>query len=180
MTMDGTGPAQTARAEAESVFSSPIQATLSFLRIGGGGNNTPELQAYGGRATGPSLIAERGIPEWYIPEEHTRNTARLIAAAARNSGFDLIDLVEYAGGRAYADGGTSGDGSVSWGDLNENGGAGSGSSGDTFEIEYSPVIHADNADGVGRALQQDKERLRKMLEKLLEEKEMYESMVSYA
>ncbi len=179
--MDGTAPAQTARTEAESVFSSPIQATLSFLRVGGGsgGGNTLEEQAYGGRATGPSLIAERGVPEWYIPEEHTPNTAKLIAAAARNSGFDLTELVEYGGGRAYADGGTSGDGSL-WSDLNENGGAGSGSSGDTFEIEYSPVIHADNADGVGRALQQDKERLRKMLEKLLEEKEMYESMVSYA
>ena len=91
----------------------------------------------------------------------------------------------------FADGGVTGDsdwnGASSasvWGDEASGTGTASaggdgGGEGEGLTIQYSPVIHADNAEGVDRVLRADKERLRKMLEDLLEERELYESVVKY-
>ena len=74
----------------------------------GGSFRTFALKAKGGRETRPSIFAEAGIPEWYIPEEHTDNTLDLVLAAAYGSGFSILDLAERAGARLFADGGTDG------------------------------------------------------------------------
>ena len=57
--------------------------------------------AKGGRADEESVFGEAG-PEWAIPEEHTSNTANLIAQATKASGFTLEEL---AGMDLYAVGG---------------------------------------------------------------------------
>ncbi|MBQ9252241.1 MAG: phage tail tape measure protein [Clostridia bacterium] len=145
-------------------------------------------KAEGGRETKPAIFAEAGIPEWYIPEEHTDNTLGLILAAAYNSGFDILDLAEEAGARMFAEGGTDGGGSLNWGSMiSTRAAASSGSSaisaknssGNTFSVQYSPVIHADDARGVGDKLEEDKKRFEKWIEEWWEKKSLYESMVAY-
>lgn len=163
--------------------SNPVRFNSTLTHGGGGGGFGVPGMAKGGRETQPTLFAEAGIPEWYIPEEHTDNTADLILAAAYNSGFDLADLAERAGARLFADGGTDGTGTLDWGTMPEtsSGGSGSGDSagGGGVMVQYSPVIHADNAEGVERALMEDKRRLKKMMEEWWEQKQLYESMVAY-
>ena len=163
--------------------SNPVRFNSTLTHGGGGGGFGVPGMAKGGRETQPALFAEAGIPEWYIPEEHTDNTADLILAAAYNSGFDLADLAERAGARLFADGGTDGTGALDWGTMPEtsSGGSGSGDSGGSsgVMVQYSPVIHADNAEGVERALMEDKRRLEKMMEEWWERKQLYESMVAY-
>lgn len=183
--------AQATHAQMASQFTTIYQDVV--IRQSGSVNpNRPPLpaKAKGGRETVPSIFAEAGIPEWYIPEEHTDNTAKLILGAAYGSGFDIFDLAEYAGANLFAEGGVSGGGDVSlpvldWGSFSTDSGAGSdssgssGSGGSTIQIEYSPIVHADNAEGVQRALQEDKKRLEKWFNEWWEKKQLYESMVRY-
>ena len=178
--------AMAGRDGAQEVFSEPLQAVVNFTykfpAIGGLlsliGLDIPH-EAKGGRETRPAIFAEAGIPEWYIPEEHTENTARLILAAAANSGFSFIDLAEYAGAQLFAQGGTDGSGSLSWASLSgESGSSGAGDSGD-ITVHYSPVIHSENADGVERKLKEDKKRFRKFFEEFMEERELYRNMAAY-
>lgn len=138
------------------------------------------MNARGGRQTEPSIFAEAGIPEWYIPEEHSANTARLLLGAMYNSGFSIFDLAAAAGARMFAEGGTSGSGSLSWGSLSSGSGSGDGGSAvNSISVQYSPVIHADNAAGVGDMLKKDKERMQKWFEEWWERKNLYESMTVY-
>lgn len=139
-----------------------------------------KVRAKGGRGTEPSIFAEAGIPEWFIPEEHTKNTAQLILGAAYGSGFDLVELAELSGARMFAEGGTTGT-TLQWGDMlgASGGGASDEGSGSSIQVQYSPVIHADNAQGVERALQEDKKRFEKWIEDWWERHELYESMVKY-
>ena len=44
-----------------------------------------------------------------------------------------------------------------------------------MQVVYAPTIYAENADGVDRVLKADKQRL----DKLLEDRDIYESVVSY-
>ena len=138
--------------------------------------------ADGGRATEPVVFAEAG-PEWFIPEEHSPNTADLILATARASGFSLAELAERAGARMFAEGGTTGT-ALQWSGLPavSSGGAGGesgGESGGGIQVHYSPVIHADNASGVAKALKEDKKRLEKWMDEWWDRREMYRSMVTY-
>lgn len=176
--------AKAAREQVVQIFADPINGSI-LLRTIFGGAGLPQKEK-GGRETEPAIFAEAGIPEWYIPEEHTPNTARLLAAAAANSGFSLIDLAQMSGARLFADGGTDGGGdtgaSLSWGSMPGSGGdsgsSGGGDGGD-ITIQYSPVIHAANADGVEQKLKEDKERFRRWFNEIMAEKEMYRSMVAY-
>ena len=180
--------AKTAWDAAQAQFDTPITGTVALQIQAPEGLGTLDVtqQAYGGRAEGPSLIAERGVPEWYIPEEHTPNTARLLAAAAANSGFSLTELAEQSGARLFADGGTDGAGdtgaSLDWGSLpggTEGGSSDGETGGGTINIQYAPVIHADNAEGVERKLREDKERFKKWFNDFMAERALYESMVAY-
>lgn len=145
---------------------------------GGNGIDAPRYklsaEARGGRETRPAIFAEAGIPEWFIPEEHSENSLGLVAGALTGSGFSLVDLARFMGADFFADGGTTGSGTLDWGDV-----ADSGSSGTSFQVQYSPVIHADNADGVAQVLKEDKKRIKKILRELMDEKELYESVVAY-
>ena len=135
------------------------------------------VKAKGGRETRPAIFAEAGLPEWFIPEEHTNITARLILGAMLGSGFSLFDLAEMSGADMFAEGGvTDGGSAISWGEMPDTG---SGSTGSGIQITYSPVIHADNADGVRRVLEDDKKRLKKQIEEWWEDKQLYESMVRF-
>lgn len=160
---------------------------------GGGAMYTPfgadglldrfKLRAKGGRGTEPSIFAEAGIPEWFIPEEHTPNTAKLILGAAYGSGFDIFDLAEAAGARLFAEGGTTG-GALQWSGMPDTSSGGGGSEGGTgggggIQVQYSPVIHTDNAAGVERVLKEDKKRFTKWMEEWWERHQLYESMVMY-
>ena len=86
----------------------------------------------------------------------------------------------------FADGGSIGSnalpslGSLAWPDMDypEDDGS-SGSSGNKYDVNYAPVIHADNAEGVEKVLSEDKKRLKKMLKELEEERELIGSVVSY-
>ena len=180
--------AKTAWDAVQAQFDTPITGKVALQIQAPEGMDTLDVtpQAYGGRAEGPSLIAERGVPEWYIPEEHTPNTARLLAAAAANSGFSLTELAEESGARLFADGGTDGTGdtgaSLDWGSLpggTEGGSSDGETGGGTINIQYAPVIHADNADGVERKLREDKERFKKWFNDFMAERALYESMVAY-
>ena len=175
--------AQIARQAMEAQFRTPItqyvQVQQSGSGIGGSGLGTARIamKARGGRETQPSIFAEAGIPEWYIPEEHTANTARLILGAAYGSGFDLFELAAMAGARLFAEGGTSGTGTIpglAWGALASGGGSSGG-----VQVEYAPVIHADSAEGVGRVLEEDKKRLRKMMNEWWKDKERMVSLTAY-
>lgn len=148
---------------------------------GGGGVEKsfgmPQM-ARGGREDQPTIFAEAGIPEWYIPEEHSPNTARLLLGAMYNSGFSIFDLAEAAGARMFAEGGTTGSG-LSWGSLSSESGSSGGGAGSSISVQYSPVIHADNASGVNEMLKKDKERMQKWFEEWWERKNLYESMTVY-
>ena len=143
--------------------------------------------ARGGRETRPAIFAEAGIPEWFIPEEHTANTARLILGAAYGSGFDIVELAAMAGARLFAEGGTTGGMSLSgmalnWGaplPANASASAGGDTSGGGIQITYSPVIHAPDTEGVRRALKEDKQEFERKLEEWWARKQLYESMVKY-
>ena len=155
------------------------------------------MKAKGGRETRPSIFAEAGIPEWYIPEEHTPNTARLIAAAASNSGFSLVEIAamsgakpkeifgghgmpETIGANLFAEGGTDGNGdtgaTLEWGEL--SGGETVNNGGD-ISVQYSPVIHSGGESGVERKLKEDKARFKKFFEEFMAERELYQSMAAY-
>lgn len=114
--------------------------------------------AEGGRSDVPAIFGEGPTPEWAIPEAHTARTASLLAAAADASGFSWGELASASSSRG--NGGSSG--------------------GDGIVVHYSPVIHSDNMDGIDHILREDKERLRREIEHLLEERRVYESVVAYA
>ena len=208
--LDGAEAAAAGRSEAEGVFASPIEGSVDItnassegasarseiesqldnitanvsVRVGGGlGTNHMAAMADGGRATEPAIYGEAG-PEWFIPERHDANTAKLIAAAAHASGFSLAELAARSGARLFAEGGVFGNSSIAdsaalaWGSL-DYGGSGSGDN-TTFDVHYNPVIHAENADGVDQALRADKKRMKQLLQELMEERELYRSVVSYA
>lgn len=152
-----------------------------FSNLGFSGIVNPKIphKAEGGREDRPTIFAEAGIPEWYIPEEHTENTARLILSAARASGFTLADLAAASGARFFANGGTDGTGSLSaaldWGHLS----GGSAESGD-ISVQYSPVIHGGNGENLNQTLREDKERLRQFFLEFMEDQRRYQDMVRYA
>ena len=138
--------------------------------------------AEGGRATEPVVFGEAG-PEWFIPEEKTSRTASLILAAMRASGFSLPELAEIAGARMFAEGGTTG-ASLQWSGMPDTSSAGGGSeagseSGGGIQVQYSPVIHTDNAAGVDRVLKEDKKRFEKWMEDWWAKRRLYESVVAY-
>lgn len=141
-------------------------------------------KASGGREDRPSIFAEAG-PEWFIPEEHSGNTAGLLLAAMRASGFTIGELAAMAGARMFATGGSIGS-ALNWGSIatsaarsgSSYGGGGSGSSGGV-QVQYSPVIHAENATGVSTVLKEDKKRLENWMNDWWERKELYQSMVAY-
>lgn len=184
--------AQSARSNMQSQLT-PIYQNVVVRTVGNTtstGSTSMPKKAKGGRETVPSIFAEAGIPEWYIPEEHTKNTAQLILGAAYGSGFDIIELAEYAGANLFAEGGVSGGGDVSlpvldWGSFSTDSGASSdsvsegGGSGSAIQVQYSPVIHADNAEGVDKALKEDKKRFEKWVNEWWQNKQLYESMVKY-
>ena len=177
----------------------PITQVVNIVTRGGGGGgvNVRTKMAEGGRATEPAIFAEAGKPEWFIPEENTPRTASLIVQAAEASGFSLADLADMTGAKLFANGGVLGGQEFSaasaandpipslvWDDLtptssSDSGGGGSDGGSSGIQVEYSPVIHADNAEGVERVLKQDKERLRAMLKEMLEERELMESVSAY-
>lgn len=180
--------AQDTHAAVQEEFAEPFMANvqlnvqypnlLGFLTLLGAAGNVKK-KAKGGRETEPAIFAEAGIPEWYIPEEHTENTARLILAAAANSGFSFIDLAEYAGARLFAEGGTDGSGTLSWGSLDGGGDSISIVDGGDIHVQYAPVIYSDNADGVEKKLKEDKARFHKFFEEFMAERELYRSMAAY-
>lgn len=107
--------------------------------------------ADGGRATEASIFGEvPGQAEWAIPEAHTQRTAELLDAAREASGF-------------------------SWGELLSRNGGLMGGTRSIGTIVYSPTIHANDARGVERALEIDKQRL----EKYLREREIRKEMEAY-
>ena len=114
------------------------------------GKNYKYGYAEGGRADRASIFGEAG-PEWAIPEEHSSRTAELLRMAAEASGF-------------------------TWGELlSRNGGLNAGG-GQPVTVVYSPTINANDASGVREELIADKSRL----EKWFRERELKESLVSYA
>lgn len=163
-----------ARSAIEQYFSTPITQYVQVATSGLGSIFPSRMMAKGGRETQPAIFAEAG-PEWFIPEAHTRNTAALLLGAARASGFSLAELAAMGGASLFADGGVYG-GALDWGELSDDGGSGSGSS---FQVQYSPVIHADNAEGVESVLLADKKRLEKWFNEWWNRKELYESVVDY-
>ena len=108
--------------------------------------------ASGGRATEPSIFGEGDTPEWAIPEEHSERTAALLNAARAASGFTWPDLLARFGG------------------LNAT------PNNSPSTVIYSPVIHANNANGVSEVLKEDKRRL----EKWWREQKMRDAMEVYA
>ena len=113
-------------------------------------SSSMKTNAEGGRATSPEIFGEAG-PEWAIPEAHTQRTAELLNAAREASGFTWPDLISRFGG------------------LNAN------PVNSPSTIVYSPVINAADASGVSQALEEDKERFRKLLreERMMNEMEVY-------
>ena len=141
----------------------PNTARLLFQAAEASGFTPEELAKMrmyetGGRATKASIFAEGKTAEWAIPEEHTPNTANLLMGAARASGFGIM-LAEMPVTASSSSKASAGD------DGGER----------MVQINYSPIIHADNADGVDQALEKDKRRF----EQMLEERELYKSVVSY-
>lgn len=204
---DATAKAEAAHSSMQAQFS-PITQTVNIQTSGGNigaglrsGSEMPQ-KAEGGRATEPVIFGEAG-PEWFIPEERTPRTADLLLQAAAASGFTLADLADISGASLYANGGVVGGSEfdinagggntpvldvgeitpLGWGELSRDG-APSGS-GDTIDnsvnlqVQYSPVINADNAEGMEDALRADKERFGEWLEKYLSEKELIDSISKY-
>ena len=177
----GEEAGQAARSSIESKFATPIYGRIELTTFSGlDGITGITKMAKGGRETRPTIFAEAGIPEWYIPEEHTPNTAQLIAAAANNSGFSLIEIAAMSGARLFADGGTDGNGdtgaTLEWGEL--SGGETVNNGGD-ISVQYSPVIHSGGESGVERKLKEDKARFKKFFEEFMAERELYQSMAAY-
>jgi hypothetical protein len=114
--------------------------------------------AEGGRSDVPAIFGEGTTPEWAIPEAHTPRTASLLAAAADASGFSWGELASASSSRG--NGGSSG--------------------GEGIVVHYSPVIHSDGTDGLDGILREDKERLVKTIERILDDRRMYESVVAYS
>ena len=190
--------AAAAAAEVESAFPETmsvnvrVNATTSGMPSAGAAAVPSKGMAEGGRADEPVVFGEAG-PEWFIPEGHTRRTAELLMQAAEASGYHWSDLAAMSGARMFADGGVighsefaafSGDAipELDWGELTPVGYGDGGSEGDSaspVQVQYSPVINAENADGVDEVLQQDKDRLRQMLEELIEERDLIESVRAY-
>ena len=173
-----------------SGFSLPELAEIAGARMFAEGGSTEEselpfMRETGGRQTKLSIFAEAGVPEWFIPERHTQQTAKLILQSAQASGFSLPELAEIAGARMFAEGGTTGT-ALQWSTLSESSSSGSGSSdsggtggGGSIQVQYSPVIHADNASGVEKALKEDKKRFEKWINEWWANRQLYESMVMY-
>ena len=112
------------------------------------------LFAEGGRADTPSVFGEAG-PEWAIPEEHSDRTAALLDAARKASGFTYGDLVSRYGG------------------LNAN------PQNSPVVLNYSPVINANDTSGVAGALQQDKDKLVKLIKTAIEESRFRQSVEAF-
>lgn len=111
--------------------------------------------AEGGRSAEPAIFGEAG-PEWAIPEEHSTRTAELLNQARRASGF-------------------------TWGDLiSRNGGLNGTPNSKTIHLTYAPTINAGNADGVERALAQDKNRLMAMMRSMMDEMNMRDDAEVYS
>lgn len=188
MTVAFPGAGSTAsmtRAELERILAGTAIKIPVATVGGGGGVNMPQKMAKGGRSTEPAIFAEAGIPEWFIPEEHTPGTAALIVGAAEASGFSLAELATMNGAQMFAEGGVLGGslpsiGALSWGTMDHyDADGGSGESGNTYDVHYAPVIHAQNAEGVEKVLKEDKQRLKKLLREIEEERELYGSVVKY-
>ena len=147
------GDVSALRSKLDSLQNTPVTVTIRTNTV-----NVPSTSmngyATGGRADEPSIFGEAG-PEWAIPERHDANTARLLMSAANASGFRLAELPT----EAYAYGG----------------GGGGGDSTESVQVVYAPTIYAQDADGVDHVLKADKQRL----DKLLEDRDIYESVVSY-
>lgn len=111
--------------------------------------------AEGGRADTPSIFGEAGA-EWAIPEEHSDRTAALLDAARKASGFTYGDLISRYGG------------------LNAN------PQNSPVVLNYSPVINANDTSGVAGALQQDKDKLVKLIKTAIEESRFRQSVEAFA
>lgn len=174
--------------QVQGAFNSPItgviELSLSLPTLPAGlswsGWNGLKKKAKGGRETTPSIFAEAGIPEWYIPEEHTSNTGKLLLAAAENSGFSMAELIKLSGAKLFADGGTDGSGdtlaTLQWGSM----GGSTVNNGGDINVQYSPTINGDGGSGIEQKLREDKERYRKFFEEFMAERELYRSMAAYA
>lgn len=103
----------------------------------------------------PSVFGEAG-PEWAIPEEHSDRTAALLDAARKASGFTYGDLISRYGG------------------LNAN------PQNSPVVLNYSPVINANDTSGVAGALQQDKDKLVKLIKTAIEESRFRQSVEAFA
>ena len=95
----------------------------------------------GGRSDQAAIFGEGDTAEWAIPEKHEQRTADLLDMARRASGFTWPERIARTGGLNAG----SGDVHVHLG-------------------SYAPVIHAEKADGVERALLRDKERLQRVIQ----------------
>lgn len=114
----------------------------------------------GGRTDEPAIFGEGDTAEWAIPEEHSTRTAQLLDATRKASGFTWPELLARTGGLNADTGGVH----VTIG-------------------SYAPVIHAENANGVEKALLEDKKRLaavvREAVNGALEERSMREAVEVY-
>ena len=111
--------------------------------------------ANGGRATEASVFGEAG-PEWAIPERHDDRTAALLDAARRASGFTWGEIISRFGG------------------LNAN------PNNSPVVLNYSPVINANDTNGVAGALAADKENLLKMIRRAMSESKYRDSVEAFA
>ena len=128
--------------------SHPVYYPVTVNSSGGVGNTKAKGYAEGGRADEPSIFGEAGA-EWAIPEENSANTRSLMIQAAQASGISLSELAAQAeGAKAQRS---------------------------AVQVYYSPVIYAENADGVDEKLREDKRRF----EDWMNERERYESVVKY-
>ena len=110
-----------------------------------------KMFAEGGRATQASIFGEAG-PEWAIPEEHSERTADLLDAARQASGFTWPEILARYGG------------------LNAN------PRNTPTTLVYSPIIYAQDAEGVEEKLAEDKARF----EKWYNEKKMQDEVEVYS
>lgn len=114
----------------------------------------------GGRTDEPAIFGEGSTAEWAIPEEHSTRTAQLLDMTRKASGFTWPELLARTGGLNADTGGVH----VTIG-------------------SYAPVIHAENANGVEKALLEDKKRLavvvREAVNSALEERSMREAVEVY-
>lgn len=196
--------AQSAAAEAASAIKSEFQDTINVnvkVNTQGGGSvagSVPDKgMAEGGRADEPVLFGEAG-PEWFIPEAHTDRTASLLMQAAEASGYTWAEIAELSGAKKFAYGGVVGNSEFSvsslggiedipvldWGELTpvtytDSGGGSDDGQASPINVTYSPTINAESADDIEHVLSEDKDRLKQMLEDLLAERELIESVSRY-